>query len=91
MSDELAFPFAWKTRWDLIGYEPPPPEPPPPFEATPCESYGNCHGCLGWCSYCGDVGDMCHVFAWPLRCDTHKRYPPPPPGSDPRQLVLFVE
>lgn len=51
---------------------------------------GNCHGCLQWCVFCGDVGDVCDVREWPQRCDCHGRYPPRP-EPDPNQLLLFED
>ncbi len=88
-TDELDYPLFWKTRWDIIGYDREEEERKRQIEE--CEGFGNCHGCLAWCAFCGDVDDMCDVTDWPDRCDTHKRYPAPPPGPDPRQLVLFVD
>jgi hypothetical protein len=81
--DWLELPWRWKTRWDIIGYVKPPPEP------IPCPGEGVCHGCLKWCDYCGDVGDVCDCV-WPFYCDTHGRYPekPRPPEPNPNQLWL---
>jgi hypothetical protein len=89
VEDELDFPLFWKTRWDLLRDNR--AEQELDRAKKECTGLGNCHGCLSWCPYCGDVGDMCNVTKWPERCDEHNRYPLPPPGSDPRQLVLFED
>lgn len=87
VEDDLDFPLFWKTRWDIIGYDREREERE--RADRECTGLGNCHGCLSWCVHCGNVGDMCHVSEWPERCDIHERYPEPPPGPDPNQLVLF--
>ena len=32
-----------------------------------CPGDGKCHGCLGWCDRCGDVGKVCNY----PDCDQH--------------------
>jgi len=32
-----------------------------------CPGEGKCHGCLGWCDRCGDVGEVCNY----PDCDQH--------------------
>lgn len=39
------------------------------YEEPECPGEGRCHGCLKWCSYCGDCDLMCDD----PECDTHKR------------------
>lgn len=47
-----------------------------------CTGEGHCHGSIGWCPCCGDVGEVCDV-EWPYRCDVHERYPEKPPVEQP--------
>lgn len=37
------------------------------LDAEPCPGAGRCHGCLGWCDRCGDVGEVCDY----PECDHH--------------------
>lgn len=78
----------WENRWDLIASDPEDEELRE--DLARCTGPGKCHGCLKWCTFCGDVSDMCDVTEWPHRCDQHERYPQRP-LPDPRQLVLFAE
>lgn len=36
-----------------------------------CTGAGNCHGCLKWCSVCGDVTHTCDMRLRGERCDEH--------------------
>ncbi len=58
-----------------------PPEPADPVEAAPaddeCPGEGLCHGCLQWCSRCGDVKHVCDTRLRDERCAEH----PVPPQS----------
>jgi hypothetical protein len=40
-----------------------------------CTGAGNCHGCVRWCSRCGDVAHVCDMRLRGERCDEH---PVPP-------------
>lgn len=40
-----------------------------------CTGEGKCHGCLKWCSKCGDVAHACDARLRGERCDEH---PVPP-------------
>ena len=40
-----------------------------------CTGQGKCHGCLSWCSICGDVAHVCDGRLRGERCDAH---PVPP-------------
>lgn len=40
-------------------------------DKDPCPGEGRCHGCLSWCSWCGDVSRTCDD----PDCDTHRRLP----------------
>jgi hypothetical protein len=42
-----------------------------------CAGAGNCHGCLRWCSFCGDVAHVCDTRLRGERCDEH----PVPPSA----------
>lgn len=74
-------PHTWTNRYDFIRYKYRPD--------WVCPGEGKCHGCVKWCDHCGDVRDVCDA-TWPLCCDTHERYPDPPPHFEPNpnQLVL---
>jgi hypothetical protein len=43
-----------------------------------CPGVGLCHGCLRWCSYCGDVAHICDARLRDERCTEH---PVPPPAG----------
>lgn len=89
----IVFPRAPATRWEAINYDHEEEERQEEAERLreaerACTGEGNCHGCLKWCLFCGDVGDVCNVREWPDRCDCHERYPAKP-EPDPNQLLLF--
>lgn len=89
--DELGrvvFPWHAATRWDAILYDH--EEERRLEEDRACTGEGNCHGCLKWCVYCGDVANVCNVYEWPDRCDCHERNPKKP-ETDPNQLLLFED
>lgn len=44
----------------------------------PCPGPGRCHGCLKWCSQCGDVDQTCDAREQGDRCDEH----PPLPSDE---------
>lgn len=47
-----------------------------------CPGKGQCHGCLKWCSVCGDVTHVCDSRLEGKRCDEH---PVPPPMGELRK------
>lgn len=44
-------------------------------DESECTGADKCHGCLNWCSTCGDVGHVCDMRLRGERCDSH---PVPP-------------
>lgn len=42
-----------------------------PFDEPECPGNGKCHGCLKWCSTCGDVAHVCDARLEGRRCDEH--------------------
>jgi hypothetical protein len=53
-----------------------------------CAGEGNCHGCLKWCSSCGDVGHVCDTRLRGERCDEH---PVPPRWETLRRARAAIE
>lgn len=53
-----------------------------------CPGEGRCHGPLGWCSTCGDVGHVCDMRLRGERCDAH---PVPPEWRDLRRARAEAE
>ena len=53
-------------------------------EDDECAGAGQCHGCLKWCSKCGDVSRVCHADTG--MCDTHR----PPSDNDVDDAVLWI-
>jgi len=53
-----------------------------------CPGKGLCHGCLKWCSTCGDVAHVCDTRLRGERCDEH---PVPPPWPSLRRARAAVE
>lgn len=51
-------------------------------ELDECPGAGLCHGCLKWCSNCGDVSHVCDARLDGQRCDCH---PVPPEWSELRR------
>ncbi len=95
LDPEIWFPDVWQTRWDLINFDREAEEEAQEKRELEeairaCPGDGACHGCLQWCRFCGDVGEVCDVREWPQRCDCHERYPAKP-EPDPNQLLLFED
>ena len=57
-------------------------------DAEECPGPRGCHGCMKWCSRCGDVTHVCDTRLRGERCDEH---PVPPAASVLRQTRASAE